>query len=553
MQKPYKAKFIQLFLGLLLMLSTIWVIYDSINMSAVAASTHVTQPQEDTHTVYMPIIYTTAVVVTPANCRFGVAALNENDGVKLSDLGVGWYLTFGTTPLNTAPSNIEFTPMIRLKQVKDGDIYLDDYTVSPPLTDAGLGAKIDANLGATWIIGNEPDRGPAEGSSPQDDLQPDMYARAFHDVYEYIKNRDASAKVATAGLVEITPGRIQYLNMVSDAYYDAYNTSIPADIWTIHIYIMPEVTPEYVSTNLAAVAVGTDPNLGMRLSRGRSEAYLCGDVDNEVYCWADHDNISFYERQIRDMRTWMKVHGYQNKPLLITEYSILYGYETNDDGSCEYLQDEFGECFTPTRVSNYLRNTFDLTNGVEELTDMGIGYPQDEYRLVQQILWYPLYTQWVGGASNLYSTQALTETTMVGDAFRAETADRTPLPNLLAWDAASVSGFIIAPATTATVTLAVDIYNNGDTLITEPITITFYANNTLTDVIGWATIPNLVGCARGPVSVNIEWSGLTSGVHHYWVKADSDNVVIESSEDDNVTSGLVIIDPDQVFLPVITQ
>ncbi len=491
---------------------------------------------------------------TAPNCRFGASVFGNAQGAKLSDLGAGWYLTFGNNPLSSVPSStIEFVPMIRLKQVKNGDDYLDDYTVTPPLTDTGLGAKIDANLGATWIVGNEPDRGPADGSSPQDDMQPNMYARAFHDVYEYIKGRDASAKVATAGLVEVTPGRIQYLDMVSDAYHDAYNMEIPADVWTMHLYAMPEVNPAYEPNNIASVAVGTDPALGMRESRGRSEAHLCGNVNNGVYCFADHDNISFFERQLRDMRTWMKAHGQQNKPLLITEHSILYGYATHPDGSCEYLQDEFGQCFTPTRVSNYLHNAFDLINGAGELTDANIGYPQDDYRLAQQVMWFTLFTTGVGNTSNLYSTAALTEMTEVGTAFQEKTAERSPLPNMKPWNAANVPGFIIAPATTATVTLSVDIYNNGDTAVTAPITITFYANEALTDIIGSAAIPNINGCARGPISVSVEWSGLTSGLRHYWVKADSDNILIEGSENDNTTSGFVIIDPDQIHLPIVLR
>ena len=488
--------------------------------------------------------------VAAPNCRFGVVPFGDNQGTRLSDFGVGWYLNFTANSANTAPSDIEFVPVIRLKQVKNGAIYLDDYTVDPPLTEAGLGAKIAANLGTTWIVGNEPDRGPSSGSSPQDDLQPEMYARAFHDVHEFIKSHDSSAKVALAGLVEITPGRLQYLDMVSDAYHNAYGMEIPADVWNMHLYIMPEVNPSGGLNDIASVAVGTNPALGMRETIGRSEAYLCGDPDNGVYCWADHDNLTIFERQIRDMRTWMKQHGQQNKSLIISEFSILYGYDTNPDGSCEYLQDEFGECFTPTRVSNYLRNTFDLINGSGAMTDMSIGYPQDEYRLVQQAMWFSMYFEGPGKASNLFSTSVLTGTTAMGQAFQAEIAERNPVPNLLPWNAANVPGFIIAPATTATVTLSVDIYNNGSTAVTNPITVTFYTDAAMTDAIGSAVVPNLNGCARGPVSVSVEWTGLTSGLHHYWVKADSNDALVEGSENDNTTSGIVIIDPKQIFLPI---
>jgi len=489
-----------------------------------------------------------APIAEGLSCRFGAVALGSSQGTKLPELGAGWYLSFGSSPYSTVPSDIEFVPMIRLKQVKDGDIYLDDYTVNPTLTDVGLGAKIDAHQGATWIVGNEPDRGPTSGSSGQDDMMPDMYARAYHDVYEFIKDRDPSAKVATAGLVEITPGRIQYLDMVSDAYYDAYNMEIPADVWTMHLYAMPEIRQDGSIGDLAAVAVGTNPALGMKESGGN--ASLCGNVNNDVYCFADHDNVDFFERQIRDIRTWMKAHGHQRKPLLITEYSILYGYKW-DDGSC--FQDEFGQCFAPSRVGEYLENTFDLVNGVDEMIDTNIGYPQDENRLVQQLMWFSINTTLPGNGSNLYSTPALTETTTVGSAFQAETEKRTPIPNLLAWSAANVSEFIIAPATTATATLSVDIYNNGDTGVTIPITATFYTDEAMNDIIDSALVPNLNGCARGSVSVSVEWSGLPPGVHQYWVKVDSNNSIVESSENDNEISGLVIIDPDQIFLPSIMR
>ncbi len=41
---------------------------------------------------------------------------------------------------------------------------------------------ISDNPGALWIVGNEPDR-----SGWQDDTMPDMYAVAYHDVYDFIK------------------------------------------------------------------------------------------------------------------------------------------------------------------------------------------------------------------------------------------------------------------------------------------------------------------------------------------------------------------------------
>ena len=492
-----------------------------------------------------------AVSTEALSCRFGTTAWSSAQGEKLAELGAGWYLNFGSNFISTAPANSEFVPMVRLKQDKIGDdIYLDDYSVSPPLTDSGLGAKIDAHPGVTWVIGNEPDRGPGEGSSGQDDMMPAMYARALHDVAEYIKDRDPTAKIAAAGLVQITPGRLQYLDIMAEVYYTTYNEPLPVDVWTMHIYIMPEVRPDGSVNSLASVALGTDPALGMKESGGDSS--LCNNVNNNVYCFSDHDNMDFFERQVRDMRTWMKAHGQQNKPLLITEYSILYTYKW-EDGTC--FLDEFGQCFTPERVSNYLRNTFDFVSGNNNMTDVNIGYPQDENRLVQQVMWWSLNAgHYPGKVSNLYNDD-LIELTVVGSAFKSEIAERTLIPNLFAHNATSAPGFIIAPATTATVTLSVDVYNNGNTAVTVPITATFYNNAAMTpaNVIGSTSVPNLDGCARSPVSVNMSWSGLTSGAHRYWVKVDSDNALNESDEGDNIISGIVLVDPYQNFLPSIRR
>lgn len=490
-----------------------------------------------------------AVDAEAYSCRFGTTAWNSAQGPKLSELETGWYLNFTTNAIGTVPENTLFTPMLRLKQDKIGDdIYLDSYTVIPELTDDDLGWRIDANPGATWIIGNEPDRGPTSGSSGQDDMMPDMYARALHDVSKYIKDRDPSAQIASAGLVQITPGRLQYLDMVAEAYYSTYNEPLPVDIWTMHLYIMPETRTNGTPSDLASVAVGTDPALGMRESGGAS--HQCGNVNNNVYCFADHDNLEFFERQIRDMRTWMKKHGHRNKPLLITEYSILYNYEL-DPGGC-FLMDEYGNCFDQARVSNHLRNTFDKVYGTSELSDPNLGLPQDNNRLVQQVMWFAMYTTLPGKVSNLYTSEALTSTSAVGKAFQAETAERTLTPNLLPLNAASVTGFITPPASTTTVTLSVDIVNNGDVLATSPVTVTFYDDEAMTpaDVIDSDTISNIEGCAHRPVTASVEWSGLPSGVHQYWVKIDSGSNLVEISELDNTASGLVIIDPGQNFLPI---
>ncbi len=74
--------------------------------------------------------------------------------------------------------------------------------VYPALTEASLGNLVRAMPGSIWIVGNEPDRGPSPGScsqGAQGDTFPEVYARAYHDVYAFIKQRDPSARIANAG------------------------------------------------------------------------------------------------------------------------------------------------------------------------------------------------------------------------------------------------------------------------------------------------------------------------------------------------------------------
>ena len=155
------------------------------------------------------------------NCRFGVAVMQQDQLSYLDTLGSGWFLNFGISS-GPASNGAEFTPMIRVFQNKSSDgEYLEGYFTLPELTDIGLGSYVDARPGAVWIVGNEVDRGPNPNEPDplergQGDTFPDVYAQAYHDVYHFIKSRDPSAKVANSGLVQVTPGRLEYLEQVWD-------------------------------------------------------------------------------------------------------------------------------------------------------------------------------------------------------------------------------------------------------------------------------------------------------------------------------------------------
>jgi hypothetical protein len=52
----------------------------------------------------------------------------------------------------------------------------------------------------------------------QSDIYPEIYAQAYHDIYQFVKSCDATARVAIARVVEVTPGRQQYLEKVWQTY-----------------------------------------------------------------------------------------------------------------------------------------------------------------------------------------------------------------------------------------------------------------------------------------------------------------------------------------------
>ena len=68
----------------------------------------------------------------------------------------------------------------------------------------------------------------------------------------------------------------------------------------------------------------------------------------------------------------MAQRGYQDRPLIVSEYGIL-------------MPEDFG--FSPDRVASFMTSTFDyfLT-----AADPDLGYPADGHRLVQLWCWYSL-------------------------------------------------------------------------------------------------------------------------------------------------------------------
>ncbi|HEY1408332.1 MAG TPA: hypothetical protein VF434_05280 [Promineifilum sp.] len=526
-------------------------------------------------------------LLAPTNCRYGVGYVTDfSDSLAwVPTLDAGWYINFSAQPWTGDVKSASFAPVIRISQDRgpNGE-RLPTYKIEPPLafkyTDAngnvknGLGNMLANNPGNYWIIGNEVD----VNNDTQDNTMPQVYARAYHEAYHFIKQADPTAKVANAGLSMITPARLQYMTIVWDTYKALYGVDMPVDIWNMHLYILSERLYNTANTDSdGKIALGTDPAIAI-MSSGAvlSNCPAPGAADipandprSDVYCRTEHDSVRIFTSQITAMRQWMKARGQQNKPLIISEYSLLYPYIGGlPNGGCEFLQDEHQKCFSPERVTKFLNDTIAF---MEETKDPNLGYPADENRLVQQWLWYSIVTEaeWTGGPSNLIVREYTNYTpgddaalTMMGEAFQQQATTRPSSTNLVAGVARNYTGHLDKGSNTGSAPLEVSFRNSGTRSVINPVQVTFYSDQALTKSIGSATLtPSqkgaITGCTwagRNSEHVTLVWKNLPVGTHKYWARIDSANAINETSENDNVTvAGTVTILKNGLFVPLVNR
>ena len=290
----------------------------------------------------MPAAASVVVVATPPPSAEGLYTLWQRLGVgganptnvqdRVRRLGFGWYLDWTANPNRFHSAEVEYVPMIRVRE--------DGYS---PEGEALL-AAVDALPGALWLIGNEPD------VEWQDNVAPEAYVEAYHDLYYQLKEHDPTCQVAIGGVSQPTPLRLRYLERILDAYQARYGEPMPVDVWNVHNFILREERDSW--------GVGIPP--GMNVQAG---------VLREI---ADHDNMAIFRQQIVDFRRWMKEQGLQDKPLIVSEYGIL-------------MPNEYG--FPPQNVQRFMLDTFEF---FRTATDPALGYPADGYRLVQRWCWFSL-------------------------------------------------------------------------------------------------------------------------------------------------------------------
>ena len=301
----------------------------------------------------------TSVALSAERQRFGAVALSLTT-YDLMSLNTGWF----STNIGSGPP-LAGVDLLYVVHADEGESRL-------PLEQ--LSAFVRSRPGAIWQVGNEPD------IYWQSNCTPEQYARVYQKLYQLIKRADPTALVAAGAIAQPTPLRRLYLDLVLHEYWRLYHETMPVDVWTIHVHIVREERDTW----------GADIPPGL--------ANLTG----QLYGIQDNDRLDIFQELVVDFRTWMELRGYRERPLIITEFSVLmpavYGFDTE-------------------RVGAFMSGAFDfMLSAVDERT----GYPADGNRLVQRWAWYSV-------ADPNYPA---------GNLFDPETGQMTPLGRVFAGYAA---------------------------------------------------------------------------------------------------------------------
>ncbi len=444
-------------------------------------------------------------------CQYGVNAIISP--ITLVDLGAlraGWYLDYRAQANPLKPNNIEYVLTVRLTQTGP-----DSYIYSLNSSNNDIQVVADGNPGAIWLIGNEPDR-----RDWQDDVEPAVYAKAYHDLYLAIKAADPSARIYAGTIVQPTPLRLLYLDLVLQSYLERYGMSMPVDGWSIHNFILNEVSCDYDPGNCwgAEIPPGIDAPYGDLV-----------DID-------ENDSITRFQDRIIAFRQWMRARGYRDVPLTVSEYGVL-------------MPADFG--FPPSRVNDFKTNTFNFMNTA---ADLALGYPADNNRLVQTWSWYS--TGNPGDPYNGYLFQQ-SGSSWVLSAMGIHYANHTAvIPEKIDFYPAKIfADPAFSQGEPVTVTLNTQIANSGNlATATGPVVVRFYDGDPQGGgvQIGADQTVTLAGCGRVAV-VQVLWPNVPPGAHVVYVVVDEDGDFAEVNEANNIASQTILVATERTFLPVISR
>ncbi len=433
-------------------------------------------------------------------CRFGVnVSGNSSTNISSFDtnaLRIGWYIDYIATTAPARPNGAEYAPVIRLAQ----DVVNNTYSYSP--NGDALTQAIAANPGADWFIGNEPDR-----RTFQDEMLPHLYARAYHDLYQLIKAADLTAHIFAGSIVQPTPLRLQYLDLILSSYSQQFGELMPVDGWAIHNFILNEASCAHFPASQcwgAEIPPGINATQGLRLVVG------------------DNDNFELFKQQIVRFRQWMQSRGYNEKPLYLSEYGVLMPniFKPPDD-------------FPPSRVNAFMTKTFDyLLNTTDPIT----GNPHDNYRLVQRLSWYSTNDN-VAFNGYLFVRDAANapyHLSTMGQNFATYTAALTQTTDLYPVQITADPPAPLVASGNVTFTLKAQIANSGNGTGAQTATVRFYDKNPAAGgiQIGQDQSVTLSGCGDNSAAV-VQWPNVAPGDYSVYVSVDPDAALGETNEQNN--------------------
>jgi hypothetical protein len=426
---------------------------------------------------FLPALYNGPTAL----CRLGVNGTLSSYAVK--PLRLGAFIDY--TASAPAIAGVTYLPVIRLEETSTGYNYSIQHG-RVPATESELRQAVAKMPGHYWIIGNEPDR-----IIFQDDIWPHLYATAYHDLYNIIKDQDPTAKIVAGAIVQPTPLRLQYLDLVLESYFQQYRRAMPVDAWAFHNFILNEASCDAFPASQcwgAGIPKGIDAVSGLRI---------------EVQ---ENDRIDLFQQQVTAFRQWMAKRGYRNTPAFLTEFGVLMP------------EGRFQPDFDEVRVNNFMDASFDF---LLNATDPDIGYPGDNNRLVQRFAWYSIDDN-VNHNGALFAQNAQNARTPMGDNFAAYAKALEEQVDLYLEDLSLVGVPPLTNQGTATVTLQAVVGNSGNLSAKSFAIVRFFRGNPASGGkrIGASQIVNVQGCGEKS-TVRVEWSNVAPGNYTIYVQIQS--------------------------------
>jgi len=221
-----------------------------------------------------------------------------------------------------------------------------------------IGRMVDANPGYLWFIGNEPENPCRLGGNYSRD-----YARIYHDLYYFIKQRDPTSQVGIGGVVLPSQIRRDWLERVFTWYHADFGEVMPIDYWNVHDLLISECPGECTDPYTSCPGQGCG---GAHVPR----EFWCRTGDR--YAETDQDRLDVFEQYLWDFRRWMATKPEaQNKPLVVSEMGVFAGV--------------YDDSFPHERINQFMAGAFDFMLNAK---DSAVGYAPDGGRLVQRWSWY---------------------------------------------------------------------------------------------------------------------------------------------------------------------